>query len=551
MLADDTPTNDPAGAVTTGTRSDVPGLVVSQPTGDAAKDPAQVKAYQDFKAQADKEPLAMQMADTVGHNKIAINFMWTLVTGFLVMFMQAGFAMVETGLTRAKNVAHTMTMNMMIYPLGMLGFYVCGFAFMFGGVGAPGAGTLGTCTSLSHEWTAHLFGHDWGIIGTHGFFLGGFWKGDTYDAGLFCLFLFQMVFMDTTATIPTGAAAERWKFSAFMLYGAFIGTIMYPVFGNWVWGGGWLSQMGVNWGLGHGHVDFAGSSVVHMQGGVIALIFAWLIGPRIGKYNKDGSVNAIPAHNIPMAIAGTFILAFGWFGFNPGSTLSGTDMRIAVVATNTMLASATGCLASLLWMWWVRTKKPDPSMACNGMLAGLVAITCPCAFVDSFGACVIGLIAGILVVESVYFFDKIKIDDPVGAVSVHGVNGAWGCLSLGLFADGTYGQGWNGAHWFKLASGAYQMMDPSAAPKDATEMGVLGLFYGGGMSQFWAELIGVTTCFITLSILSIIVYKIVEALVGNRVSEQVELDGLDIPEMGVHGLSGVVMDKAVETPRSR
>jgi len=404
--------NDPAGANTTGTKADVPNLVVAEPTGADAKDTNKVAAYAAFKAQAAKEPLAMQMADTVGHNKIAINFVWTLITGFLVMFMQAGFALVETGLTRAKNVAHTMTMNMMIYPLGMLGFYVCGFAFMFGGVGTPGAGSLGTCTSLSHEWTWNLFGKPFGIIGTHGFFL----SGNAYDAGIFCLFLFQMVFMDTTATIPTGAAAERWKFSAFMLYGCFIGSVMYPVFGNWVWGGGWLSQLGVNFGLGHGHVDFAGSSVVHMQGGVIALIFAWLIGPRYGKYNKDGSINPMPAHNIPFAILGTFILAFGWFGFNPGSTLAGTDLRIAVVATNTMLASATGCATALLWMWLVRTGKPDPSMACNGMLAGLVAITAPCAFVNSIGACIVGLVAGILVVESVFFFDRLKVDDPVGAI---------------------------------------------------------------------------------------------------------------------------------------
>ncbi len=296
------------------------------------------KAFDDYTAQAKAEPLAVKMADAVGHNRISINFVWTLVTGFLVMFMQAGFALVETGLCRAKNASHTMTMNMLIYPLGMLGFWVCGFAFMFGGVGALGGGTLGSCSSLNHEWTWHLFGHDWGIIGLKGFFL----SWDTYDVGVFCLFLFQMVFMDTTATIPTGAAAERWKFSAFCLYGCFIGTIMYPVFGNWVWGGGWLSQMGTNWGLGHGHVDFAGSSVVHMQGGVIGLIFAWLLGPRIGKYNKDGSANPMPPHNIPYAILGTFILAFGWFGFNPGSTLAGTDLRIAVVATNTMLASATG-----------------------------------------------------------------------------------------------------------------------------------------------------------------------------------------------------------------
>jgi Amt family ammonium transporter len=492
------------------------------------KVPDKVKAYNDQKKAADdyatqtkSEPLANKLADSVGHNFVSINMMWTLITGFLVMFMQAGFALVETGLTRAKNVAHTMTMNMMIYPLGMLGFWVCGYAFMFGGSGTASTATMGSFAGLNHEWSWHLFGHDWGIIGLHGFFLGG----NTYDVGAFALFLFQMVFMDTTATIPTGAAAERWRFSAFCLYGCFIGTVMYPVFGNWVWGGGWLSQLGSNWGIGHGHVDYAGSSVVHMQGGVIALIFAWLLGPRIGKFNKDGSVNPIPAHNIPMAILGTFILAFGWFGFNPGSSLAGTTLRNSVVATNTMLASATGALGAMVWMWWVRTKKPDPSMCCNGMLAGLVAITCPCAFVSSFGACALGLVAGILVVESVFFFDRLKIDDPVGAISVHGTCGAWGCLSLGLFADGSFGDGWNGV------SGT-----------------VRGLFYGGGLGQFWAELIGVTTCFVTLAVLAFIVFKIVEVVVGNRVDAEVEIDGLDIPEMGVHGLSGIVMDKHSETP---
>lgn len=559
-------TNDPGGG-NTGNIGDVggsggsysyPTFQVSAPSelsADDKKDTNKVaafndakKAFDDYTKQAAAEPLAVKLADAVGHNRISINFVWTLMTGFLVMFMQAGFALVETGLCRAKNASHTMTMNMLIYPLGMLGFWVCGFAFMFGGVGALGGGTLGACPTLNHEWTVHLFGHDWGLIGLKGFFL----SGDTYDVGVFCLFLFQMVFMDTTATIPTGAAAERWKFSAFCLYGCFIGSVMYPVFGNWVWGGGWLSQMGVNWGLGHGHVDFAGSSVVHMQGGVIGLIFAWLIGPRIGKYNKDGSVNPMPPHNIPYAILGTFILAFGWFGFNPGSTLAGTDLRIASVATNTMLASATGCMGATLWMWLVRTKKPDPSMACNGMLAGLVAITCPCAFVNSFGACALGLISGLLVVESVFFFDKIGIDDPVGAISVHGVNGAWGCLSLGLFGDGSYGQGWNGAHWFKLANGTYQMMDPSAAPKGATEMGVLGLFYGGGFSQLEAEFIGCLTCFVTLSVLSLIVYYIVKLVLGtHRVTPEVELEGLDVPEMGIAGYCGVVLDKQSESPTAK
>ncbi|MGA3287368.1 MAG: ammonium transporter [Bacteroidota bacterium] len=476
----------------------------------------------DIPAAKPGEPTLTEIGNAVGHNRVAINFMWTLITGFLVMFMQAGFAMVETGLTRAKNASHTMAMNMMIYPLGMLGFYVCGFAFMFGGIGA--LGTLGGYSGLNSEITINLFGKPFGLLGWKGFLL----QGAAYDTSAFALFLFQMVFMDTTATIPTGAAAERWKYSAFMVYGLCVGSIMYPIFGNWVWGGGWLAQLGVNFGLGHGHVDFAGSSVVHMQGGVIGFIFAWLLGPRYGKYNKDGSVNPIPPHSIPMAIIGTFILAFGWFGFNPGSTLAGTDLRIAVVAVNTMLASATGALFATLWMWLVRTKKPDPSMMANGMLAGLVAITAPCAFVTAGGAAIIGLVAGILVVESVFFFDRIKIDDPVGAISVHGVNGAWGCLSIGLFADGTYGDGWNGV------AGT-----------------VTGLFYGGGLSQFWAEVVGVVTCFITLSILSFIVFKIAEVLFGNRVPIETEIEGLDIPEMGVPGYSGVVLDKRTEDPQPR
>jgi len=491
-----------------------------------------MQAFNDYTAQAKVEPLAVKLMDSVGHNKVAINFMWTLVTGFLVMFMQAGFALVETGLCRAKNAGHTMAMNFMIYPMGMLGFYVCGFAFMFGGMADThslvngGISTMGNYTGLDHEFGLTLGGKFFGLFGTKGFFL----KGCAYDTSAFALFLFQMVFMDTTATIPTGGAAERWKFSAFMIYGCCIGTIMYPFFGNWVWGNGWLANLGANFpGLGHGHVDFAGSSVVHMQGGVICLIFCWLIGPRYGKYDKNGKiVNPVLPHSIPLVMLGTFILAFGWFGFNPGSSLAGTDLRIAVVAVNTMLASATGALATTLYMWWFKTKKPDPSMMCNGMLAGLVAITCPCAFVSAFGACALGAISGILVVEAVFFFDKIGIDDCVGAISVHGVNGAWGCLSLGLFADGTYGDGWNGV------------------PGKVT-----GLFYGGGMGQFWAELIGVTVCFVTLAILSIIVYYIAEMLVGNRVSKEIEIEGLDIPEMGVMGYNGFQMDKESETPMAR
>jgi len=534
LFADD-PKPDPSGTATgmaVDAQSPAGTFIVSAPSdlsADDKKDPDKVKAYNDAKKASDDyakqavaEPLAVKLADSVGHNRVAINFTWTLMTGFLVMFMQAGFALVETGLCRAKNAGHTMAMNFMIYPMGMLGFYLCGFAFMFGGMGS--IGTMGGYAGLNAEWTIHLFGHDWGLLGHKGFLL----QGAGYDTAAFALFLFQMVFMDTTATIPTGGAAERWKFSAFMIYGCCIGTIMYPVFGNWVWGGGWLAQMGANWGLGHGHVDFAGSSVVHLQGGVICLIFCWLIGPRIGKYDASGKlVNPIVPHSIPLVMLGTFILAFGWFGFNPGSSLAATDLRISVVAVNTMLASATGALGATLWMWWFKTKKPDPAMMCNGMLAGLVAITCPCAFVTAGGASLIGLISGVLVVEAVFFFDKIGIDDCVGAISVHGVNGAWGCLSLGLFADGSYGDGWNGV--------------PGT---------VRGLFYGGGLGQFWAELIGVTVCFVTLSLLSLFVYFLAEKLVGNRVSREVEIGGLDLPEMGAPGYAGIILDKAAETPVS-
>jgi Amt family ammonium transporter len=253
-----------------------------------------------------------------------------------------------------------------------------------------------------------------------------------------------------------------------------------------------------------------------MTGGVLALVGGWLIGPRLGKYKKDGTPVPIPAHSIPMAMVGTFILAFGWFGFNPGSTLAGTDLRIAVVAVNTMLASATGAFAAALWMWWVRSGKPDPSMMCNGMLAGLVAITAPCAFVNAPAACLIGLVAGILVVEAALFIERtLKVDDPVGAIAVHGVNGAWGCLSLGLLADGSYGDGWNGV--------------PGT---------VTGLFYGNA-SQFVAECVGVLTNFIAIGILGYIVFKAIDLTIGLRVSAEAEAVGLDIPEMGVPGYVGV------------
>jgi Amt family ammonium transporter len=452
----------------------------------------------------------LDLANQSGHNKVALNMTWTLLTAFLVMFMSAGFALVETGFTRAKNACHTIAMNLLVYPVAVIAFYAVGFGLMFGGVGA--LGTLGGYGGLSHEVGVTLFGKTFGLFGRGALAL----TGTGADVAVFALFLFQLVFMDAAVTIPTGAMAERWKFLSFFLYGWVVAGLIYPLYGNWVWGGGWLAALGTNFGWGHGHVDFAGSSVVHMTGGVMALTGAWMLGPREGKYNADGTPNVIPGHNIPMAVLGTFVLAFGWFGFNPGSTLAGTDLRIALVAVNTLLASATGAVAATLWMWTVRGSKPDPGMMCNGMLAGLVAITAPCAFVGAGSACLIGLIAGVLVVEAAFFVERrLKIDDPVGAIAVHGFNGAWGCLALGLFADGSYGDGLNGV------SGM-----------------VRGLFFGGGAGQLVAQVVGVGVDFVFVGLASLALYKVLDLTVGNRVDRETEIKGLDVPEMGVEAYPG-------------
>ena len=466
-------------------------------------------------------PTTAELSDQVGKNKVGINMVWLLITGFLVFFMQAGFALVETGLTRAKNVAHTMAMNLFVYPAGALGFFICGFAIMFGGVGP--LSTLGGFDGLNQEVSITLFHHTFGLFGTKGFFMNGI-----YDVSVLGFFVFQAVFMDAAATIPTGAMAERWKFASFAISGVIIGGLIYPIYGNWVWGGGWLAQLGTNFGLGHGHVDFAGSSVVHLTGGVLAFVGARMIGARIGKYNKNGTPNAIPGHNIPMAVLGTLILAFGWFGFNAGSTFAGTDLRFAVVAFNTMIASCGGALAATLWVWFVRGSKPDVSMMCNGLLAGLVAITAPCAFVSPLGGLVIGLLSGIIVVEVTFFVErKMRIDDPVGAIAVHGANGLWGILALGLFADGTYGDGLNGV-----------------------KGNVKGLFYGDS-GQFIAEAIGGLTNIVFIGLAGWLMFKFLNLIVGNRVEPDVELYGLDLPEMGIDGYSGIKMDKNSETPLSR
>ena len=452
--------------------------------------------------------LAKQVADTqrmVLSGQTALNIVWTLITGFLVMFMQAGFALVETGLTRAKNVAHTMGMNFLVYSIGVIGFWAIGFGLQMGGVGA--LSTFGNDATLSSEFVIHIGGKAFGLFGMRGFFL----SPGVYTSPVAALFLFQMVFMDTTATIPTGAMAERWSFTSFVLLSFVISTISYPIYANWVWGGGWLSQLGANFGLGHGHVDFAGSSVVHLVGGVTALVGAKMLGPRIGKYGPDGRARPIPGHNMPMVVLGTFILAFGWFGFNPGSTLSGTDGHIAIIAVNTMLASASGAFGAYLWLKY-RFGTPDVSMLCNGMLAGMVAITAPCAFVTAPIAIFIGLVAGVLVIVSAMFIENtLKIDDPVGASSVHGVNGAWGIIAVGLFADGRYGDGWNGV--------------PGT---------VRGLFYGDG-SQLVASIVGVLACVFWVGAVTFIAFRVIDVVSKHRVPPGTEVGGLDVPEMGIEG----------------
>jgi len=451
------------------------------------------------------------LANQVGQNKIAVNFVWTLITGFLVMFMQAGFAIVETGLCRAKNANHTMMMNFMVYGAGMLAYWLIGFSIQMGGVGA--VANLGGTPPLSAEHTFNLFGKPFGIFGEHGLFLT---QAGTYDVGVMVLFLFQMVFMDTALTIVTGSAAERWKYAAFLVSSFVMGAFTYPLFANWAWGGGWLANLGANFGLGKGYCDFAGSGVVHAVGGLTALALSMIIGPRIGKYTRKGVPNAIIGHDIVLVLTGCFILAFGWFGFNPGSTLGASgngNLRIGSIAVNTMLAGMAGGFGSMFYMW-MRYGKPDASMSGNGLLAGLVAITAPSGFVNSVGAVIIGLVAGVLVCLSVEFIDrKMKVDDPVGAISVHGTNGLWGVISVGLFADGksNYGGSWNGVNG-----------------------SVTGLFYGDA-SQLVAQLIGVVTLIGFVFTFSFVVNLIIDAVVGQRVSAKAELEGLDLPEMGQLG----------------
>ena len=414
-------------------------------------------------------------AETLAQNPNSpVDYVWVLVCGFLVFFMQAGFAMVEAGFCRAKNATNLMAKNTIDFVIASLVFMAFGFAFMMG--------------------------NDFrGLIGTSGWFL----HGSNYDVGRYLMFFWQLVFAGTAATIVSGAVAERLKFKAYFLYSIMVSAIIYPIYGHWVWGGGWLSKLP----FGAGHVDFAGSGVVHAIGGFVGLAGVIMLGPRFGKFGKDGKPKAMPGHSITLAALGTFILWFGWFGFNPGSTFSAHQLRIAVIAVNTNLAAAAGAAVAILLVF-MKTKKWDVGMMLNGCLAGLVAITAPCAWVEAWAAVVIGAIAGTLVVFSVYFWENIGVDDPVGAVSVHAVNGVWGLISVGLFADGTYGIGTTSAPLIK------------------------GLFYGGGYGQLIAQLIGAAVCVSWAFALGFIGFKLMDKLFGIRISPNEELKGLDIPEHG-------------------
>jgi Amt family ammonium transporter len=449
--------------------------------------------------------------------------LWMLLAGFLVMLMQAGFAMLGTGLCRAKNAAHTMSMSLMIYALGSLGFWAYGFAIIgwgnwtHGPVAVapgwnsslgPGAAALNTGWGLrpvTDAVTGAATGtFKYGLIGLKGFFLGGL---DDPDA--LALFFFMMVLSNFAAAIPTGVMAERWRWRNFCLYGLWV-ALPYGIYANWVWGGGWLAQSGINWGLGHGAVDFAGSGVVHALGGVIGLAGATLLGPRIGKYSPEGKPLPIPAHHLPMIVVGTLLLAFGWLGFTSGSALSSADVSPSAIVVNTMLAGVGGAIGAMLTLQ-LKGLKPDSTMMCNGLLSGLVAISASCAFVGSGAAMLIGTIAGVLVVFSVFFWERHRIDDPVGAISMHGVGGLWGLISVGVFADGRHGAGWNGVAG-----------------------GVRGILHGDA-SQLGAQVLDAAVVAVFGFLMAYGWFKLSSRITPMRVSRETELTGLDGPEMGVLG----------------
>jgi len=401
-----------------------------------------------------------------------LNTVWVLVTAFLVFWMQAGFAFVEAGLTRAKNTTNILFKNLIDFVFATLAFWLIGYAFMFGN----SAG---------------------GVIGTTGFLVSPSGAADVAGVPLLAFWLFQLVFAGTAATIVSGAMAERTKFSSYLLYSFFISAIIYPISGHWIWGGGWLA--GLN--LGAGFKDFAGSTVVHSVGGWLALIGAVILGPRIGRFGADGKPKAIPGHSISMAVLGVFILWLGWFGFNPGSQLAADGPNadiISLVAVNTNLAAAAGGLIAMILTWLFVTKKPDLPASLNGVLAGLVAITAPCAFVTPAAAIAIGAVGGVVVVYGTLLLEKLKIDDPVGAVPVHLMNGIWGTLAVGVFA---------------------------------TENGVSGLITGSA-DQLLVEAIGVLAVGVWCLLTGGILFMTIKAVNGLRVTREEELQGLDLHEHG-------------------
>ncbi|MFQ5442231.1 MAG: ammonium transporter [Thermodesulfobacteriota bacterium] len=397
-------------------------------------------------------------APTAAEVQKNLDFVWTLVAAFLVFLMQAGFAMVETGFTRAKNAINIMMKNLMDFSVGSLAFWAVGFGLMFGASN--------------------------GLFGTTGFFFSDF--SVDKDPWLFAFWMFQVVFCATAATIVSGAMAERTKYVSYLIYSAVVSAIIYPVFGSWAWGS---LYKGAGWLEGLGFIDFAGSTVVHSVGGWAALAGAIVLGPRLGKYGPDGKPRAIPGHNLTLAALGVFILWFGWFGFNPGSTTTGTA-DIARIAVNTNLAAAAGAVLAMFTSWAV-FKKAEIGMTLNGALAGLVAITAGCANVSPTSSVILGAIAGVLVVFSVLFFDRVGVDDPVGAISVHGVCGAWGTLAAGLFNE-----------------------------------------TGFTMKQLGVQAIGVGACFAWTFVAAFILFKIIKATVGLRVTEEEEKEGLDFGEHG-------------------
>jgi len=421
---------------------------------------------------------------TAASNGRALDTVWVLLAAFLVFFMQAGFAMVETGFTRAKNACNIMMKNTLDFAVGSIAFFAVGYALMFG----ADAG---------------------GFLGTSGFFLSA---GDPSTGdGLwqFAYFLFQLMFAATAATIASGAMAERTRFTSYLLYSLAISALIYPVVGHWIWGGGWLAKLGM--------IDFAGSTVVHSVGAWAGLVGAVLLGARTGKFVTDGTgrrvSKALPGHNIPLATLGVFILWFGWFGFNPGSTVAASNLSIASIALTTSLAAAAGTISAMVTAW-IHFKKPDASMTLNGALAGLVAITAPCAVVSPGSAIIIGAGAGVAVVLAVEFIDKVlHIDDPVGAVSVHGVGGVLGTLSVGLFAQAPY----------SAAAGLGE---------------VNGLFFGGGFGQLGVQALGAVAVFGWVVVTAGILFGLLKVTVGLRVSSHDEARGLDLGEHGMEAYSG-------------